>query len=141
MPAINYTAWWFWLNVAQIIATMGIGVYVWWVNREKVTAGKFLRLEKQVGERITRGELDEFRADNKDRLDRHRSEMIETQNRLIKIESDIYHLPDQQDLKNLADRIGSLDSSLHEFSGRLQGINRAVDLINEFLIKQGLSHD
>ena len=139
MPAINYTAWWFWINVAQTVFTAAIGIYVWWSKRDEVTAGRFSKLEKAVSERITRKELDEHEVDNKDRLDRHRKEMVEMTNKLIKMETDICHLPSQLDMRVLGDRISGLQKSLGEFSGRLQGVNRAVDLINEFLIQKGLT--
>lgn len=139
MPKIDYTALWFWLNVGHLVITAAIGVYVWWANREKVTAGKFARLEKQVGERITRGELEEFKTEQKERLGRHRKEMVDMANRLIRIESDICHLPGQQAIENLGNRITALHGSLSEFSGKLQGVHRAVDLINQFLIEKGLS--
>ncbi len=117
--------------------TAGLGVYVWWSNREKVTAGKFARLEGTVSARVTKEELKSLEDEHKDRLDRHRREMVEMKDRIIKMESDICHLPSQVDMKALGDRISDLHGSLKEFSGRLSGINRVVDLFNEFLINQG----
>jgi hypothetical protein len=139
MPNLNYSALWFWFNVAQSAFTAGIGVYVWWSNREKVTAGKFSRLEKQVSDRVTKTELAELEREHKARLDRHRREMVETTNKLLKMENDICHLPTQQDMRSLSGEISGLRSSLGEVSGKLGGVNRAVDLINGFLIEKGLT--
>ena len=52
-PELDYGAARFWMDVFQNGGLIALGVYTWWVNREKVTAERFARLEK----RLTKVEL------------------------------------------------------------------------------------
>ena len=56
---------------------------------------------------------------------------------IIKLRADFNSLPTQSQFIELGKELRSLTSELSETKGRLIGINRAVDLINEFLINQG----
>lgn len=47
---IDYTAAKYWLDVAQLLGIIGVGVYTWWSNREKVTAKKFGDHERRLTE-------------------------------------------------------------------------------------------
>ncbi|MGE4334543.1 MAG: DUF2730 family protein [Pigmentiphaga sp.] len=44
----NYQAWQFWFNVGYSVGLLALGVYTWWVNREKVTASRFSGLETRM---------------------------------------------------------------------------------------------
>lgn len=48
MPTPDYSAWRFWFDVLQLAGISLIGVYSWWVNREKVTTGKFREHERRI---------------------------------------------------------------------------------------------
>ena len=135
---INYTAWWFWINVAQMIFTAALGCYVWWTNRAKVTAARFATLEKQVAERVEKTALDAMDAERDNRCAQHRERTARAEMTIARMESDIKHLPSHHVIETLSTRISDLQGSLKEVSGRLSGINRAVDLMNEFLLNQGL---
>ena len=127
---MDYDGMRFWFDVAQLIGTLLIAVYVWWSNREKVTAGRFLKLEKEVAERITSEALDKRCATHLERTARAESTITQ-------IKAEVTHLPSHHDLEQLSLRIGTLGGQMERLSGRLEGINRAVDLVNEFLINQG----
>lgn len=43
----------------------------------------------------------------------------------------VHSLPPRSELKDLSDKIGSLSEKLGHLDGRLSGINRAVDLLNQ----------
>lgn len=45
-------------------------------------------------------------------------------------------LPSKKEFNQLTKDMSSLSSELSEFKGRLEGINRAVDLMNEYLINR-----
>jgi hypothetical protein len=57
--------------------------------------------------------------------------------RLNKLEQRAEAGPTPEQYRSLKDTMGELHGDLREFKGKFEGINRAVDLINEFLINQG----
>lgn len=56
---------------------------------------------------------------------------------MIKIREKLEQQPNQRQFENLGKDIRSLTSELGEVKGRLNGLNRVADLMNEFLINQG----
>lgn len=60
-----------------------------------------------------------------------------TEKDVISVKSGIKHMPDHDEITQLRSDITDLIGTIGETKGRLDGINRAVDLINEYLIKQG----
>lgn len=56
--------------------------------------------------------------------------------RVTHLESEVNHLPTHQDIRALIETIGGLRGDLSEVSGRLSGVNRAVDLINTHLLNR-----
>lgn len=134
---INYTAWWFWINVFQMVCTAALAAYVWWTNREKVKAARFLALEKQVAERVTTQALKDAETKRDSRCEQHKEKISLVEMSVIEVRSELDHLPTQEQFGQLNASISALNGSLQKTVGRLEGINRAVDLINEFLINQG----
>ena len=59
------------------------------------------------------------------------------EDKLIEVCADMNHMPGQQQFKELSDSITALNGNIKKLEGRFEGVNRAVDLINEFLIKEG----
>ena len=55
----------------------------------------------------------------------------------LELQLKIEHVPTHQDIKELSERITTLHGTLSELNGRLGGINRAVDLLNEYHLKPG----
>jgi len=135
--AIDYTAWRFWFDALQLIGTGVIGVYVWWANREKVTATKFAELEKKVAARIQT--TDHKIVEDKRNADclRHQTKMGELELNIGRIGSEVRNMPSRQEMAVLSHDINDLTNQLGQLKGRLEGINRVADLINEFLINQG----
>jgi len=112
--AINYQALNFWFGVGQFLFTAAIGIYVWWTNRDKITDKRFRAAE----------------------------------NRIVQLETEIKHPPACTYHSNLEMRIDQIRTEMgnqikavhgdtREIKGHMDGINRAVDLMNEFLINQG----
>ncbi len=56
---------------------------------------------------------------------------------LTEVRSELDHQPSQHQFRELNDSIGRLNGNIKKLEGRFEGVNRAVDLINEFLIKEG----
>ncbi len=101
MPRINYAALQFWVTIVQGLISLGFAVYVKRAMRDKATEERITKLERDIG----------------DRCHRH-------QERTTTLEVDYKHLPSQKDLADL-------NANISELSGRLGGINRAVDLLNQ----------
>lgn len=59
------------------------------------------------------------------------------EDRVTAVESDMHHLPTHKDIHDLTKTIGALRGDLSELSGRMSGVNRAVDLINSHLLNRG----
>jgi predicted nucleic acid-binding Zn-ribbon protein len=106
----DYRALGFWFQILQAIITLCMFVYVRKVAKQKATEKRFKRLE---------------------------SDMAVLETRTSKLEIELNHLPTQQQFIQLNAGIAKLSSAMENFRGRLSGINRAVDLMNEFLINQG----
>lgn len=107
---MNYAVWKFWLDVILILVNAGIGIYVWWSNREKVTNTRFRKLEERLGKVEGRVE---------------RMPVCENHARM-----------EANDTKLMA-RLDDLHGDIRELAGSLKGLSRAVDLMNEHLINKG----
>lgn len=111
---IDYGAWKFWLDVVQAVATMLLGIYVWLTNRHRVTIDKISALENKLDERHDRQKLN--CGHHKDRT--------------TCLEVNMEHLPKSKDMASLGMSVNDLIGKLSKLEGRLEGINRAVDLLN-----------
>ena len=143
MSTIDYAAWKFWFDVAQSIGTILIGVYVYFMTRKKGLDKRFEKIEAGISK-----ELKDHRKEIDDRCTR-RHEGIDTSLNVYRqcidslersdqaLDLKMQHMPTHHDIKELSGRIDLLHGTMSELNGRLSGINRAVDLINEFLINQG----
>jgi hypothetical protein len=102
--SINYAAWKFYLDIILIAINAGIGAYVWWSNREKVTNSRFKKIEERVGK--VEGTVARMPVcDNHTRMEAND--------------------------KHINDRLESIDRGLSKIDGRLEGINRMVDLLTQ----------
>jgi hypothetical protein len=111
-PSMNYQPWIFAFNVFQFLLSSGLGIYVWWTNKEKVTNTRFEAQDK----------------------------------RITKIESDLQHpsctrhqvLEEKLSSSNqtMNARLDALHGDIRELTGSVKGLNRAVDLMNEYLINK-----
>ena len=129
---VDYVAWRFWIDIGQTAATVAIGVYVWWDKRQTQGGQRINRLEAwQVdqGPKITA--LADVVAARSDRCIRHeeRTNKLESEHQVM--QANLQNLPDKDDLAELAKQIGRLTEKLATVDGRLTGINRAVDLLNQ----------
>lgn len=98
------------LSAAKFVWGVGLTIYVYFSNRRKALK----KVQKETDDKIAA-------------LDA----------RTACIEQDIKHMPSQKDIQDLSSRMDLLNGTLANLEGRLGGINRAVDLMNEFLINRG----
>ncbi len=127
---IDYTAWRFWFDILQLGGLCVLGGYSWWANREKVNAKRFASLEEEVRSRVTSEALKVIHKERDALCSKH-------QVRTEALETTLRGAPTRSEISNLTHEISVLTSKLGRLEGRLDGLNRVADLINEFLINQG----
>ena len=117
--ALNYEAAKFWFDVLQFILTLAIGVYVWVVNRHRVTHTRIAGLEDHVADKF---------ADH--------------EKRLITVEKDIEHLPDNDDVSILRQRTAAIEGDIKGVRQEIHGIrelmepmSRSMDRMNDYLLR------
>jgi len=133
----NYPTLQFWFNVLQAVLTGALFVYTRRVARQKAAEARIKNLEDRVSEAATAKAVAELRdeIDSGCRSHLERTSMMEIAAARLQVE--IGNMPGRKQFDELNTSILSLNGELRNTQGRLEGINRAVDLINEFLINQG----
>lgn len=134
---MNLESWKFAFQVAQALGTLAVAGYVWWSNREKVTSQRFLALEKEVAERLKKADLDDAKSNRDRQCSDHKSETKALHHAYDNLHIEVSRLPDRREITNLDNSIKGLTHELGILDGRIGGINRVADLMNEFLINQG----
>lgn len=129
--------WKFIFQIGQAVATIGVAIYVWWSNREKVTSRRFAALEKEVAERLKKADLDEAKTSRDNQCVEHKSKTDALAKAYDHLHIEVSRLPDRREITNLDNSIKELTRELGTLEGRISGINRVADLMNEFLINQG----
>ena len=130
----NYQPWIFAFNVFQFLLSSGLGIYVWWSNKEKVTNTRFDAQDK----RITKIETDIQHPS----CTRHQAldDKLSTSNKALddKLSTSNKALDDKLSSSNQAfnKRLDELHGDIRELTGSVKGLNRAVDLMNEYLINK-----
>lgn len=129
---LDYSAWRFWIDIGHTCLTLALGGYVWVDKRQVKTTERFSKLETWQTEHAPAIKtLIEAEAKREAGCEKHkeRTEKLELDQKEMQI--DIRHLPSRQDLADLSKQIGGLTEKLGTLDGRLTGINRAVDLLNQ----------
>jgi len=136
-PKFNYQALMFWFNIFQFLFTAAVAWYVRRVAKQKATENRFRLIEANMAKLPTVKDLDQMRDALVTGCRQHkaRTSAVEASAAALRIELD--HMPTQQQFMALNTSIAALSGELRNTQGRLEGINRAVDLVNEFLINQG----
>ena len=97
----------------QFLLTGGIGIYVYLVNKNKVTNERITKLQDGV----------DFRLDN------HTE-------RLARLERDIVHAPTHNDLKHIHARTDEVMGSIKRLDGEFAGANHTLHLIHQYLLNE-----
>lgn len=99
---MNYQFWILSFNIFQFLLSTGVALYVWWTNRDKITSTRFKILE----DRILVMELS-----GKATCCDH-ARMTETD-------------------QHITNRLEGISRVLSKIDGRLDGVNRMVDLLTQ----------
>jgi len=133
---VDYSVWRFWLDAGNYVATIAIGLYVWWDKRKIQTAKRFRAIEQWQAERGTRLETVEKAVKTTDNLCNVRHAQIESlDKRHLQLAADYRSLPTRADLGKISEQVNTIGENLGRMDGRLTGIGRAVDLMNQHLLK------
>lgn len=103
-----------WIDLLQWLTTAAVGLYVYAVNRHRVTNERISALESHVDER----------------LDDH-------SDRLARLEQDARHAPSHDDLKRLHKRLDDMNGELKEMRGEFYAVNRTLSMIHQHLLDGG----
>lgn len=143
---MNYEALDLGLKFLNLAGTVVVGIYVWLSNRNRVTNERITELQRGTNDTINKLRHETTaRIENMDdaiesRLDQHG-------NQLAQLETHRENAPGHGDLKRLHERIDEFASGIARlegnFIGSIQGVNaqlagvqRTVDLLNDYLLNK-----
>jgi len=133
---VDYTALRFWMDVGIYAFNIALGLYVWREKRKVKTAQRFQDLEEwkaEQGPKIT--EMKANIAELKGQCRDHKDQTSKLGEKHLIMQADFRNLPSREELNRLSEQMGSLSKNLGRMDGRLAGIGRAVDLMNQHLLK------
>lgn len=110
----NYFALDFWWSLIQGLATGATALWVWITARQKANTESIEKLRDGVNDRVS--ELD---------------------NRLIRVEKDVQHMPTHTDISKVHERINETNENVKDMQGNLRQISHTVGLIHEYLLNGG----
>ncbi len=122
---IDYDFWKFWITVANSVGTVLLAVWLFVTNRSRVNTARIDRLEDHTDGRI-------------DKLEDHVNErIVEHDKWLERIEERNKHMPTHEDFKRVHARLDSLSEEYRQLSGEFKGASHTLNLIHEYLLKEG----
>jgi tetrahydromethanopterin S-methyltransferase subunit G len=104
------------LQIVNMIATFGVGIYVWISTQDKVTNKRISDLEDKVD-----GRIDNYAE------------------RIARVEQDLHHAPTQDDIKRLHARIDTIDQRLSRMEGEFKSQNELLRMILSRIAEKGMS--
>lgn len=135
-PQPNYTAWRFWVDMVVLAFVILNTAYTWWSNREKVNSKRFKTLEGDVAQKVTSQDVKDLIAGHVPGCP-NAARTSEVEKTLLQVKGEIRNMPTRPEIQGLNNNITALTSELGQVKGRLDGINRVADLMNQHLINQG----
>ena len=108
--SLDWTALRFLLDLVLVAGMCAVAYYTWWASRMNANKTAIKRVDERVHE---------------------------VEGRVAEVERELNHMPTHADISELSSRIGDVHGDLREIKGSLKGLSRAVDLMNEHLIRQG----
>ncbi|WP_028319335.1 hypothetical protein [Desulfobulbus elongatus] len=136
---LDYTALRFWMDVGQTVATVAIGIYVWWNKHRAKIVKRFAELESWRQEHVPRVDAMETAVkEMQEKCSSHQNQTGQLDRGMIAVQAELRHLPGKKEIDMLTRQIGDMNEKMGRMDGRLAGINRAVDLMNQHLLKVDL---
>ncbi|MCY0966146.1 DUF2730 family protein [Parathalassolituus penaei] len=111
---LDYKALGFWLQLAQAVITGMVFVYVWLTSRQKANTAAIDKLREDLHGSINA--LDD---------------------RLIRVERDVDHLPTHDDMSKLHTRVNEANENIKEMRGTLGQLNHTLQLMHQHMLNGG----
>ena len=108
---IDYKAAGFWFQLIQALITVAVFLYVWVTNRHKANASSIESMRTELS-----------------------TELNEMDDRLIRVEKDVQHLPTHEDMARLHSRVNETAQRLTSMEGELKQINNTMQLMHKHLL-------
>ncbi len=118
MTEAELTAARFWFDLVQVLWAVAVTVYVWHSNRQRATKEAIARVE-------TKHDAD---------LKRLEARLQEHGDRLLQMEQQVVHLPNNDKIGQVHYRIDQLGQGVEGVKGELKQINHTLHLIQSFMI-------
>ena len=109
----------FWFDAAQVVWAIAVPVYVWYSNRQRATKEAIARVEQKHDADVKRLE---------DRLQ-------EYGNRVLQLEQQVMHLPNNEKIGQVHYRIDQLGQGVKGMEGQMVQMNHTLQLIQGFLLE------
>ncbi len=117
---IDYTAAEFWFRFIEVLWAGAVTVYVWHSNRQRATKEAIDRVEQKHDADVKRVEI----------------QAQEYSDRILQMEQQIMHLPNNDKLGQVHYRIDQLGQGVKGMEGELKQINHTLHLIQSFLLEK-----
>ncbi|MBA2411075.1 MAG: hypothetical protein H0V62_15380 [Gammaproteobacteria bacterium] len=117
---IDYIAVRFWLDLLQLIGIVVIGIYAWWQGRSRATTAAIDRVE-------THGR--QAREQQDVRLREHND-------RVLRLEEQIGHLPGRNESDMLSTRIGEINARVAEVAAEAKATNHLLAVVHQHLLER-----
>ncbi|MBU0665362.1 MAG: DUF2730 family protein [Proteobacteria bacterium] len=114
----NYTPS-FWLSASQLAGNIGLGVYVWFVNRQKATRAEIKAIEDG---------LQSMKESQSQSCSTHMS-------RTTTLETKITQVPSHADMGQIHDRITGVNGAIENINGMMKGMRDNVNLLVDFHLR------
>lgn len=119
MTGIADTAMQFWFDAFQAVWTIGVTIYVWFSNRQRATKEAIARVEQKHDIDLKRTE---------ERLQEYRD-------RILQLEQQVMHLPDDNKIGQVHYRIDQLGQGVKSMEGEMKQMNHTLQLIQGYLLE------
>lgn len=134
---MNYEAARFWLEVFLIVWNLAGSGYLLWERRNRRSDNRLTELQKEVAEKASKTEIKDAQTKRDEVCAEHKRGAESQEKSLRKLHDEMSHLPTRTEINELAKCMRDLGEKIGNLDGRMSGVNRAVDLMNQFLIEQG----
>lgn len=124
------------VTMGNMVLTCGLFFYTRRVAKQEKAEERFKTIEEKLASKVERSTVDEMNAARDSKCGIHKARTSKVEMKTSEMRVELNHLPSQQQFDRLADDIKNLNGTLQNTTGRLDGINRAVDLMNEFLLNK-----
>lgn len=124
------------LKAANLVVSVGVGLYVWLSNRNRVTHARITELQEKTSKSLA--ELKhEFNRDITRLEDEVDARLDGNGEQLARLEEALKQAPNREELRQIHVRINEVSTQVTQLKGEFAGANNTLNLIHEYLLKGG----